>query len=581
MSSLLLLSLSCLATSTLAASVQVNAPSAAPGDNVTAVFPNFMGISLELSFINDYFGNDTASIPQSTLNYLAALHQRGGGQPVRLRLGGNSMDSSTYIPDQQQVISFTDPTANVNDQPVTYGQVLFDIMKTTSDTVNSQWLMGLSLRDANSTNTPLVAGDAQKILGDDFDAALLGNEPDLYTAHGNRPLLANYTVNDYIGDYWVATENLGNTTDGDFLSLNKISGPTICCSWDFESVLTSGWLDDFSSHLKYLTLQHYPQDHCFGSYKYHLDYYMSHTNTVNLAQWQGPALAYLSTLPPAQRKPLLMDEFNSASCGGIPESNMFGMALWTADYALQMASVGYSAAYLHTRERGVLYNLFDPPAVAGGAWTTNPNFYAMLAVNEALQSAGGSGSRVVDLNVGGSVTDYSAVQAGYAVYDAKKEGVSSVVLFNYANASMQSTDFVLPASLFSAAGSGEAAVRYMTAGTATETTQLTWGNLTYAGVGDGTAVTAPATLNAEWTSDKTVSCSGGCTVQVPGPGMAVVFVAGAPSNMTSDNGTMSSTAGGHATVSAGSATETGAATSLGVGAWAGGVIAAVLCVLAL
>lgn len=74
---------------------------------------------------------------------------------------------------------------------------------------------GLSLRNPNDTNIPLVAGDAQKYLGDDLDAYLVGNvrldyylyivsltpfqEPDLYTTHGNRPNLKNYTVNDYIG----------------------------------------------------------------------------------------------------------------------------------------------------------------------------------------------------------------------------------------------------------------------------------------------------------------------------------------------------------------------------------------------
>lgn len=190
-----LFSLSCILTAVLGASVQVNAPSAPPADNVTAVFPNFLGISLELSFINFYFGNDTSSIPQPVLNYLSALHQRADGQPVRLRLGGNSMDSSTYIPDQTEIIKFTNPDANVNDQPVTYGKVLFEIMKTVSDKVDSEWLIGacaclvcrlyaidpsrarvgLSLRDANSTNTPLIAGDAQQVLGDYLDATLIGN----------------------------------------------------------------------------------------------------------------------------------------------------------------------------------------------------------------------------------------------------------------------------------------------------------------------------------------------------------------------------------------------------------------------
>ena len=136
------LSLACLLTSALSASVQVNAPGSAPGDNVITVLPNFLGISLELSFMNYYFGNDSSSIPVAVLNYLEALHQRGAGQPVRLRVGGNSMDSSTYVPDQQQIIEFTDPTAGKDDQPVTYGGALFDIMKTTSDKVNTQWLIG-------------------------------------------------------------------------------------------------------------------------------------------------------------------------------------------------------------------------------------------------------------------------------------------------------------------------------------------------------------------------------------------------------------------------------------------------------
>lgn len=137
-----LLPLACLMSSVLAA-VQVSPPSAPPGDNITVVQTNFYGVSLELSFINYYFGNDTSSTPQPVINYLNALHDRTAGSPVRLRLGGNSMDSSTYNPAQQEIITFTDPNANVNDQPVTYGSVLFEIMKQTSDTVGGvQWLIG-------------------------------------------------------------------------------------------------------------------------------------------------------------------------------------------------------------------------------------------------------------------------------------------------------------------------------------------------------------------------------------------------------------------------------------------------------
>lgn len=262
---------------------------------------------------------------------------------------------------------------------------------------------------------------------------------------------------------------------------------------------------------------------------------MSHTQTVNLAKWQEPGLQILASVPSAQRKPVLMDEFNSASCGGIPESNMFGVALWTADYALQMAAVGYSGAYLHTREPGVPYNVFNPPnasAGAPGAWSAAGNFYAMLAVTEALQA--GNGSKVVDLDVAGSARDYSAVHAGYAVYAADSSRVQSVVLFNYANASAQGTDFALPAAVF-AGGADAVLVRYLTAPSATETTDIAWGNQTFAGAGDGSL--GPA--KTDW-ADKMFTCAQGCTVQVPGPGMAVVFVQKPP--MTAANSTNSSSA---------------------------------------
>ena len=138
----LLALVACVAPGVLAA-VQVSLPATPPSDNVTAVYSNFFGISFELSFINYYLGNDTASMPQPVLNYLSALRARGGDRPLRLRLGGNSMDSSTYVPGQQQIIQFTDPTANVNDQPVTYGSALFDLMKASSDKIGgSQWLIG-------------------------------------------------------------------------------------------------------------------------------------------------------------------------------------------------------------------------------------------------------------------------------------------------------------------------------------------------------------------------------------------------------------------------------------------------------
>ena len=194
-------------------------------------------------------------------------------------------------------------------------------------------------------------------------------------------------------------------------------------------------MNTFKDRLKYITLQHYPQDNCQGTHRYELDYYLTHSETVELAQWQGVGLKNVSSSPAELRKPIIMDEFSTASCGGIPDiSDTFGATIWTVDYALQMASVGYSAAYLHTRERGVTYNLFDPPngpAGALGDWTTNPSFYAYFPLAEALQAT--NGSKVVDLNIQNSVTDKTATVAGYAIYDVVSSNVNRIVLFNFEN----------------------------------------------------------------------------------------------------------------------------------------------------
>ncbi|EJF62805.1 hypothetical protein BD309DRAFT_1015125 [Dichomitus squalens] len=523
------------------AAVAITPPATPPSATANVVYSNFLGISLELSFINYYMGNTTDQIPAPFISYLSTLQKHASGKPVRLRLGGNSMDSSTYVPSQPDIVEFTDPNANSNDQPVNYGPQLFDVMKGVSSQVGgAQYLIGLSLRVPNSTNIPLVAGDASKALGDELDAYLLGNEPDLYTGHGQRPYLSNYTTQDYIGDYSVVFNSLKATPQGDVLDEDKIAGPTICCAWNLASVLQSGWFDQYKQQLKYITLQHYPQDTCSGHPHFGIEWYLVHSNTVGLAQWQQDGIQ----IAKQANKPVLMDEFNSISCGGTDGiSNVFGVSLWTTDYALQMAAVGYAGAYLHTRERGVTYNLFDPPAgPAGnaGAWTTNAPYYGMLPVYEALESS--SGSRVVDLNVKNGMYDATQVHAAYAIYDGADSTVRSLVVINYKNASGTTSDYAIDPSFIPATNSS-ITIRTLAAPSVAERTNIAWGGQTWAGVGDGNPV--PATF-AGSVPDKTIACAGGCTIQVPGPGLAVIFVGNNPANSanaTSNNGAHSSSTG--------------------------------------
>lgn len=249
---------------------------------------------------------------------------------------------------------------------------------------------------------------------------------------------------------------------------------------------------------------------------------------VGLAQWQLPGI---QTAQGAGLK-VVMDEFNTASCGGVPGiSDTFAATMWLVDYILQMASVGYSAAYAHTQAPGVTYNLFDPPQIGNGSdFKVLPSYYAYLPVAEALQSS--NGSVVTDLNVNNS-TQAKGTVAGYATWDAGTKALRNLMLFNYALPGNDSaSSFDIPAL-----GSNvqTVTVRYLTAPNVTESKAISWGGLTLADVNDGKLVssnTAP---------DQQISCQNGCSVDVPAPGVALVFLNSSdPAIKTQPDGSKSS-----------------------------------------
>lgn len=79
------------------------------------------------------------------LNYLNQIRSRTGSNDVRIRVGGNSGDVSTYVPTQASpMLILTDPDANSNSQPVNYGPMLWQVMEKVSEEVNGvQYLIGL------------------------------------------------------------------------------------------------------------------------------------------------------------------------------------------------------------------------------------------------------------------------------------------------------------------------------------------------------------------------------------------------------------------------------------------------------
>jgi len=116
-------------------------------------------------------------------NYLSNLRYRIKS-PLRIRVGGNSMDSAIYVANQTQMIIVTDPNGDPDDIPVDFGPVLFDVLNAMSNAVGEmQFVVGLSLRSADDTNAIELAGDTRKKLGKRLDSMLIGN---VGFSYGNR-----------------------------------------------------------------------------------------------------------------------------------------------------------------------------------------------------------------------------------------------------------------------------------------------------------------------------------------------------------------------------------------------------------
>ncbi|KAH8109124.1 hypothetical protein DFH11DRAFT_1629913 [Phellopilus nigrolimitatus] len=454
-------------------------------------------------------------MPNAMKNYLSNIRSRMAN-PLRISFGGNSMDGSTYVPTQTDMIILSNEDAYYNDVPCDFGPLLFDVMNAMADAVGEmQFLIGLSMRNPlNDDNIVDVAAAAREKLGYRLDALLLGNEPDLYAGHGTRD---EYTIQNYVPEVGKVLDDLANSAFGNLTNITVIGGPTVCCSWNLEDVLDAG-LDKL--HYKYFTVQHYPEYVCGGvsASSSNISYYVSHANVAPFLRWNDAGLESAKKL----NVPVLLTEYNSASCGGDPSvAPTFAAGLWAIDAALQSAALNFSGVYLHTREIGITYNLFEPPSESeylGADWRTGAVYYAMLVLAEVISN---TKSTVVDLNLNNSMTSYDATVAAYGVYDGDAKTKSKLVLFNfdYPHASdsgpsgslglVTTQTFKLPCNLTTSIG-----VRYLLASNITEETAITWAGQTAGGNGE---------LRGKQAMD-VFECTYGCDVVVPGPGLAVVWL---------------------------------------------------------
>jgi hypothetical protein len=198
----------------------------------------------------------------------------------------------------------------------------------------------------------------------------------------------------------------------------------------------------------------------------------------------------------------------------------FVISLWAVDVGLKAASLEYEAVYLHTRELGIQYNLFDPPSAdrnLEAGWRTGSPYYAALFLAELTSP---NGNIVVDLNINNSTTNANATTAGYALYSGADRTLEKFVFLNFNESDSQ--PFRIPANL-----TDKIEYRVLTAPSVRETKEIKWAGQTIGDLGN---------LQGD---QETVSmfCQEGCVVDVPSPGAALVVLGGSVS-LFSGNSTL-------------------------------------------
>ncbi|SJK99264.1 uncharacterized protein ARMOST_02555 [Armillaria ostoyae] len=476
--------------------LNVTFPEQPPNGTTSAVADNFLGISFELSSFDTLWGSTVDTIPDAMVNYLHNINVRTSA-PLRIRVGGNGMDGSTYVGSNiTKMLELTDPDAYFNDIPVNFSRVLFDIMNAMySEVEPMQFIIGLSMRDpANDQNVLELAKDARELLGDRLDAMLLGNEPDLYAGHGTR---TDYNLTTYISELGHV---IGDMEEQGIINDAVLGGPTICCAqWSLSDVIQAG-LDQYP--YKYYTVQHYPNHACQGPNddNTNVTYYLSHMEVGPYLDWNSDGIA----LAKEDGIPVLLTEYNTVSCGGTNISSTFAAALWLIDAGLKSAERGFSGAYIHTREAGIQYNLFDPPTSTSSGWITGAPYYAALFLAETFSA---SGNIIVDLNLNDSLHNPRATSAAYGVYDAGSTR-GKIVLLNLSEQGDEQV-YAIPANITTSLH-----YRLLLAPSVLETSNISWAGQTVGGLGQ--LVGNQDTFYLD--------CIDGCIVNVPGAGAALVIL---------------------------------------------------------
>ncbi len=310
---------------------------------------DFLGLSVEWSTVEPWFGRSAASVVPATVELLRGLNGRPGAGGV-LRVGGNSQDGYRFLSvrDTSQNTAFAGT--------ISRGMIdaLFEVARQSGWTI----VLGVNLRVNRPEEAALLtAYAASRDPGHRLLRAVqIGNEPDGYFHADTAAYLAR--VQRY-ADLLAATPQT---------SAIKLVGPDISHRADLAYV--RGFEQQFAPRAAYAGFHFYANRPSVARL---LDE-SARREWIDRIQQVQDAAGGLA---------VRMDEGNSVGSGGLDGvSNVLGSSTWLAETLLIGAQQGLAGVNVHSWD-GLPYpfdhrvSYYTPFVVRAGATSSRPSFYAL------------------------------------------------------------------------------------------------------------------------------------------------------------------------------------------------------------
>lgn len=348
--------------------------------------PQFLGVSLEYTALDAYTGANPSALDPVFVQLLRNL-AADTGQPLLLRIGGNSTDS-TWWP-----VAGVTPPAGVR---YALTPAWLAAARALAAAVPAKLILGINLAADQRRLSAAEAAALVQGIGPGSVAALeLGNEPDVYgvfpwygTRHGSVYARgADYDLRSYIGEVGRWAKALPDL---------PLAGPAAA-----ELPWLSGLpaLLNAAPRLGIATVHRYALQGCFTNRSSPL--YPSVANLLSDRSSAGLAQALMPYVALAHSRllPFRVDELNSAAQAGClgqaGVGSTFSSALWMLDTLFNLVSVGVDGVNVHSLP-GAAYELFSVSRSERGDWQAfvHPDYYGMLMFAQADPA----GARLLPVN---------------------------------------------------------------------------------------------------------------------------------------------------------------------------------------